>query len=218
MRKIKVYSLDGGSLSWIKNSEQTHDPSKADLIILEGGADWSPSLYNQRANGYCHWFNPRRDADEMGILKFAIQNNIATFGICRGMQGQTIANNGTLVQHISHPGQHNITLYDGSVMPTNSLHHQLCNPYDLPEENYKVLGWSNGLSPVYIGENDETVSFNEAALLRDGRIKEPEIIFYPKTKCLGVQFHPEMMNPIREIAVKCNELIEELLITGTIAS
>lgn len=216
-KKVNVYSLSGGSLGWIRNSRRVKNLYEADILVLEGGADIDPKIYGQEPNSTVNWLSPERDAREIDVLNKSIESGKLIVGICRGAQLQTAVNGGVLVQHINHPGRHNIRLYDGQVLETNSLHHQLCNPYSLPKSDYKVLGWSLGLSDTYLGEGDKDVEFPEHAFDENDRVMEPEIIYFPKTRCFGVQFHPEMMREGTPIQNKVNDMIEELLLTNTIA-
>ena len=70
----------------------------------------------------------------------------------------------------------------------NSCHHQMCYPYDLPKDEYEVLSWTEEISNKYVA--DAKVNFDETTLDENGAFKEPEMIWYPKTRCLGVQGHP----------------------------
>ena len=67
-----------------------------------------------------------------------------------------------------------------------SNHHQLMYPFDV--ENYKILGYSNGLSSTYLNGNNEEIElkYNTNKLGIQTAI-EPEIVFYPDTKCLCLQ-------------------------------
>lgn len=209
---IKTFSLSGHSLSWIFNSKKS-SYEEADVIVLEGGADWNPRLYNEKPNRYVNWLSESRDAKEWHLMELAKRDNKIIFGICRGLQGLTIFNGGKLVQHINHPGYHTVYTNDGQKHLSNSLHHQMCNPFNLPEKDYVVLGYTKGLSSCYLGEREEPVAMKKD---EQGFIIEPEIIYFPKTKSLGAQYHPEMMPYDDDAVIKCNAYIQELFKTGTI--
>lgn len=70
----------------------------------------------------------------------------------------------------------------------NSCHHQMCYPYNLKKDEYEVLSWTEGISRRYRAGIE--LEFPEFALDREGKFKEPEMIWYPKIRCLGVQGHP----------------------------
>lgn len=93
----------------------------------------------------------------------------------------------------------------------NSCHHQLCYPYDLSKDEYEVLAWTEGLSKRYLADVPEEKLFpKEVALDEEGIIKEPEMIWYPKTRCLGVQGHPEW-GPGKPALDYINKVIREKL-------
>lgn len=80
---------------------------------------------------------------------------------------------------------------EGNTYGMNSCHHQMCYPYDLPTTDYEVLAWTEGLSDHYTADVPKKTKFPKVALDDKGVFKEPEMIWYPKTNCLGVQGHPE---------------------------
>lgn len=211
MSRIKVFN--GGH--WVRNSVESSFED-ADLVIMPGGADWNPNLYGQKPNSHTNWFSPTSDERQWSLMEDAVKYGKIVFGICRGLQGLTILNGGTLIQHIEHPGGHVAKFKDGSELRTNSIHHQMCFPYNLPEDAYKVLAWTEELSPVHLGEGDVQIKFPEHALDENGRFKEPEVIYYPKTRSLGAQSHPEMMREGTPFQTKMNDYIWELFETGTI--
>jgi len=109
-------------------------------------------------------------------------------------QLQTVMAGGKLVQHVTnHHHHHTCKTIDGDTIITNSIHHQMCYPWDLPTDEYIVLSWTEGISNTYLDGWDQEIKFPDIALTNEGKVIEPEIIWYPKKRWLGVQFHPEMM-------------------------
>lgn len=193
--KFKTFTVgnynDG---DWIDNSTNTHNFEKADIIIFPGGIDVSPTLYGENRGKYTQVGKPsQRDIDETKIYKEAIKAGKYIVGICRGLQLLTVLNGGKLVQHMNHNSGHIVDTFDGQKCYTNSLHHQLAYPWDIPQENWDLIMWTKGLSNTYLNGNDEEIEFPHNAITDDGYIIEPEGIFFPKTKTLAVQWHPEMM-------------------------
>ena len=201
----KTFSLRGGSLGWIKGGVQS-SYEDANIIVLEGGGDWNPTLYKQKPNSHVRYWDDTRDAQEMRLIQEATRDGKIIFGICRGIQGLTIHNGGTLVQHISHPGTHVVKDFKGEHYYFNSCHHQMCNPFNLPDDDYRVLAWCDGLSPMYKGEKEMPVHMPI----------EPEVLFFPKTRHLGAQGHPEWMQDSSPAVQRMNDYIEQLLLTNTI--
>ncbi len=108
-------------------------------------------------------------------------------------QLMTVLAGGKLIQHVSnHQGSHDCKTLTGDIIHTNSIHHQMCYPWNLPEDEYVVVSWTEGNSTCYLNGNDDEILFPDIALTENGEVIEPEIIWYPKKRWLGVQWHPEM--------------------------
>jgi gamma-glutamyl-gamma-aminobutyrate hydrolase PuuD len=126
-------------------------------------------------------------------------------GICRGIQFLNVMNGGTMMHHLEgHAGSvHMMDTASGEEIMVNSLHHQMC----LPGPDAKVLGWaSEPLSQLYIGSHDEIVDYHGP---------EIEALFYPKSGCAGVQYHPEMMRSNSEGALWYVKMVDDLLTLST---
>ena len=95
--------------------------SRLDGLILAGGSDLDPALYgaerdprtdatspdldaaepDPRTTGV----RPQRDAGEVALLRAAVEADLPTLGICRGMQLMSAYAGGKLVQHLE-SGEH----------------------------------------------------------------------------------------------------------------
>jgi putative glutamine amidotransferase len=163
--------------------------SSCDALVLSGGIDIDPALYegsdNYPAMPEGGW-NTARDLFEKELFTTALEQNKPILGICRGMQLINIALGGTLIQHISgsdiaHRGtqdeRHQVKVDHGSMLQSiaggsnneiNSAHHQALDK----------LG--RGLK--------------ENCRAHDGIVEGIEWA-EPETKpfLLGVQWHPERM-------------------------
>lgn len=209
---IKVYVVghSTGYASWINNYQIVKGISEADVVLFTGGEDVNPKLYNEKIGRYTH-FNITRDSNEILKMKEAVELNKPVFGICRGAQLMCVLAGGKLVQHMQHPSHHNLIFYDNTEVMTNSLHHQLQYPYDIPNEDYKILAYANGLSNTYLDGNNNNISMKYVK----GREVEPEFVYYKKLKGLGIQGHPEMMGKNTRLVKLCNMYLNHL-IEGTI--
>ena len=143
---------------------------------------------------------------EMNLIRSATKAGKVVFGICRGIQGLTIYNGGSLIQHINHPSRHNVINERGETYEFNSCHHQMCNPFDLPKEDYRVLAWADNLSPMHLVENNINLKIDI----------EPEVLYFPKSRHIGAQGHPEWMSESSKAVINMNNYIDELLLTNTI--
>lgn len=91
-------------------------------------------------------------------------------------------NGGKLVQHQDNPlFIHNIKTYTDEDMLITSTHHQAAYPYNLKKDEYKILGWTTDISKFHQDGNQKELPLD----------KEVEIVYYPKTRCLGIQGHPK---------------------------
>ncbi|RDY27017.1 gamma-glutamyl-gamma-aminobutyrate hydrolase family protein [Romboutsia weinsteinii] len=162
--------------------------SKMDGILLSGGVDVDPILYNEEPREKLGTVNPTLDEFNLIAIKIALELNKPILGICRGLQVLNIVLGGTLYQdldyidgsYIKHvqnskpySATHSIKVDDSSVLKeilgenvyVNSYHHQ----------SIKDLG--NGLRAI--------------AYSCDGIIEAVEKI--DSNFVIGVQWHPESM-------------------------
>jgi hypothetical protein len=118
-------------------------------------------------------------------------------------------NGGRLIQHVTnHSGYHTITLNDGKHLKVNSTHHQMMYPYELPEEDYRIIAHAEGLSGMYLN-GDDTGFIDDSTGEPIKSIDEPEIVFYPNTSALCIQSHPEMQGYPEETLNYLKTLLEE---------
>jgi putative glutamine amidotransferase len=154
-----------------------------DVVIVHGGADISPALYNKQLSfmSDAEAEPSRRDEIEWSIMQRAKQLGCPIIGLCRGGQMLTALAGGYLIQHIeNHFGTHPVVTRDNKIIQVNSIHHQMMVPYGTDHE---LIAWSkHKLSNVYFDE-DKNVAHSI----------EPEFIYYPSLKGFAIQWHPEMM-------------------------
>ena len=191
-----------------------------DALILWGGEDISPSLYNQKVSRSAAKSTPsNRDVFEWEMMREAVRYGKPIIGVCRGAQIACAFAGGSLVQHVDghNSNRHTIRTIDGYDIEANTVHHQMMNPYNLPKEDYSLLAWTKtALSPVYVGENHEQVLKLDDGTPFSSKV-EPEIIYFHKIKALCIQGHPEWM-PNTRFAEYCVEKAKELMTAGTIYS
>lgn len=167
-------------------SEMTN---KNSVLIVWGGADIHPSFYGRPINGSHVGNHPSaRDDIEYTLIETAIDKGIPIVGVCRGAQMLCAVAGGRLAQDVEGHGWgvHTITTTSGDILETSSVHHQMMYPYN--DDGLllgEILATCKPRSPHY-----KDLTIEEAEKFADG---EPEIIWFPKVKGLGIQGHPEYM-------------------------
>jgi putative glutamine amidotransferase len=162
-------------------------------LLLPGGGDIDPQLYERSRHPRTEKVSRRRDDFELAILEAALSRDLPIFAICRGFQLLNVLLGGTLDQHLSdHPERlehwrdmpraepaHAIHVKEGSLLAeilgatevqVNSHHHQ--GPEDVAQELEQVAWATDGVL--------------EAVVMRN------------RTWVVGVQWHPEVMAPVDE--------------------
>ena len=171
---------------------------RLDGLLIPGGVDMDPRQYGEEVRPECGNLDPARDAVELQLTRWAIEDGKPVLGLCRGLQVINVAQGGSLWQDL--PSQnpsfakhdffpttgferdylaHGVDLTSGSRLQTlleaprvqvNSMHHQ----------GIKKLGNSLVASATSDDGLIEAVEGNSDAFL------------------IGVQWHPEifeMANP-----------------------
>lgn len=193
-----------GTIFKHKKDIKQHGLKDIDCLVLWGGTDIHPSFYGQKAHQYNHMkgMEPSvRDIFERKAVLLCQAKKIPIIGVCRGAQLLCALLGGSVIQDVQgHAGgSHAMELYDGRVVMTNSLHHQMMYPYDIKHE---LLAWSHyGRSSYY---EEETVGVNKKEMF--GK-PEPEIVWFPQIQGLAIQGHPEGYGPPKEFIDVCNELV-----------
>lgn len=137
-----------------------------------------------------------RDQAEAKLMAQAIDKGIYILGVCRGAQLACAMLGGILVQHVDgHAmGSHRITTTEGKKYMVTSAHHQMMYPWEV---EHKLLAWSSiPRSTVYMGITEQELEAWPVQEYEDEKpgLIEPEVVWFPTIKCLGVQGHPEWMN------------------------
>ena len=70
-----------------------------DGLIIAGGADVEPERYGETRHPTVVT-TPARDAGELPLARYALNNGIPLLGICRGLQVMAVASGGRLHQHL----------------------------------------------------------------------------------------------------------------------
>lgn len=184
-----------------RGMEVVNSVEEADLVCFTGGEDVNPALYGQKCHAWTH-FNDARDEREMIVFDKCVKAGKPVVGICRGGQFLNVLSGGAMYQHVTkHGNPHNITdLRTGEVVYVSSTHHQMMKPSE--SGIIIAVATEGGSREWYNGE------------VREFEISDTdiEVVFYPETKALCFQPHPEYVSdaysPMREYFFS---LIDEFL-------
>lgn len=170
--------------------------------IFWGGADLDPSFYNRERSDMCGHSDKYNDEDTINQMKEMIEQGIPIIGICRGAQVLNVVNGGILTQHIEgHTHSHDISLYDidgdiTDVVNVTSTHHQMMIPHK---------------SGIILGKDQQSVVGKHWDNVNEDYIYKYviEVVYYPETKSLCIQPHPEWMNQEKSFIKWINQFIKE---------
>lgn len=152
--------------------------STCDGLVVTGGGDVNPKLYDTERHPQTQWPSPERDMRELVLLGAARDLGIPVLGICRGLQIITVEAGGALYQHVPDRVKH--SNHDCSMMPVTTVRGSILNrtmgdhPNVLHLHHQSLRRTPDGFQ-VSARHADGTV---EAIESTDGRV-------------VGVQFHPE---------------------------
>ncbi len=172
----------------------------ADVVVFTGGSDVDPSVYGHKKIART-WPDLKRDILEYEIYSEALRLGKPMLGICRGAQFLTACQrNGYLVQDVKgHIGAyHDIQFEDGDVMEISSTHHQMMYPFEV--EGHQLLAWTKI-------PKSASYEFGDKVLLSLPKMREPEVVYYPNTKCFCIQGHPESMRRDEKVIGKLKDMI-----------
>ena len=158
-----------------------------DGLVLSGGADIDPDYLGEEPLD-CISVNPRRDAQELMLVRLAVERQIPVLGICRGIQMLTAALGGKLYQDIK--TQHGRPCIEHSQTIARGL-----PSHDVKIEKDSLLYSLMGTESLAVNSfhhqavKEVPQGFRVTATAPDGIIEAMEsTAFRP---ILGVQWHPE---------------------------
>jgi putative glutamine amidotransferase len=202
MTYVKAVHATGGRAVLITPDDPDPDVLESlDGVLFSGGGDIDPANWGAEKHPTTD-IDPARDASELMLMKAALEMDLPTLGICRGMQVMAVAVGGSLHQHlpdlIGHDrhraapgtdplavdaaayGRHDVVIKPGTEahqllgahLTVNSFHHQAVDD----PGTFTVTGWCPDDRVIEIIE-DQRRSF-----------------------ALGVQWHPERTGDLRVFA------------------
>ena len=171
---------------------------RIDGLLLSGGGDVSPSLYQEIDRFPLSNVRTERDAIEIWLAKWAIESNLPLLGICRGEQLLNVALGGTLYQHLPVEFASNLRHDTPDFVKKDFIAHQVTISrgsflHQILTEDFIDVNSRHHQAVQKLG-NGLVVS----ATANDGLIEAIELP--GKIFCVGVQWHPENLQsmPVHE--------------------
>ncbi len=202
-KKITYHSLAGDAgVQGLLNPagyQEVSNPDDADIIVFNGGEDVGTCLYGEKPISFSNEFASGRDRYEQELYRLHAGKKFL-FGICRGSQFLNVMNGGKLWQDVNNHGQSHqiLDLVSGKVYRATSTHHQQMRP--TPDGELIAVASECTLKRA----EGETQTINPK-LTPD---MDVEIVWYPKSRSLCVQGHPEYV-PGSHFADYCLHLLHQ---------
>jgi putative glutamine amidotransferase len=193
----------------IDNPDEILD--RIDGFMLAGGCDIDPARYGQELHPETTGIVPLRDEVELALLTRAVERDMPTLCVCRGMQLLNIARGGTLIQHLpdvvaSDTHRRHVGTFDGNE------HDVLLAPGSLAAQA------AGSESTATKSHHHQGVGVIGEGLLVTGRSTDddlPEAIELPDSSfVLGVQWHPEADDASRIIGAFVDEARQRIAVAS----
>lgn len=199
-------NLFSNVLPWTEGA----DIKKEDAVIFSGGVDIDPAIYGEEMGAMTQQPNKMRDERERIVFRRAQAAGAACIGVCRGAQFLCAVSGGKLIQHVTgHTSTtHNILLdlqaeanddWMDILFPSAGDHHQMMWPHSV--NNHVLLAYSKIESKIYCDYGKQLVN---------GR--QPEVVWFPDTRSLCIQGHPEWEKEKAVFPRYCNYLVRKLIL------
>jgi len=161
-----------------------------DLVVFTGGSDVDPYFYDDNKIDKTY-SDKSRDFFELEVYNHCKILELPMVGICRGAQFLNVMNRGVLIQHVNNHNScdHIIHTPDDKMLTVTGDHHQMI----YPKGDYELLAWAKESTVFETGGKVKVKNFHSKLAGR-----EPEVVFWPTTRCLGFQYHPEWMSESSE--------------------
>lgn len=167
-----------------------------DALLLSGGGDINPKLYNQSVRKRLTDIEPRRDAFEIMLIDAAIKFRKPIFGICRGFQLLNVYFGGLLEQDLRTVEDAKV-LHDVFELERFEKVHEVSIRRD--SKLYKAVNNERIAVNSFhhqcidkLGENLIPVAWSDDNIVEAFELDSDMMVF-------GVQWHPEMMTEKDEI-------------------
>ena len=202
MTYVKAVHATGGRAVLITPDEPGTDVLESlDGIMFSGGGDIDPAHWGAGRHPATD-IDPARDTAELMLMRRALEMDLPTLGVCRGLQVMAVAAGGSLHQHlpdlIGHD-RHRAAPGTDPLAADASAYGRHDVVVKLGSRAHALLGSHLTVNSFHHQAIDDPGTFVPTGWCPDDRVIE--IIEHPgKTFALGVQWHPERTGDLRVFA------------------
>ncbi|MCB0075949.1 MAG: gamma-glutamyl-gamma-aminobutyrate hydrolase family protein [Anaerolineales bacterium] len=163
-----------------------------DGIFLCGGVDIDPTAYDAKRHFLCGTTDPDRDATEIQLVRWAVQDHKPVFGVCRGVQVINVACGGTLHQDVAQAYPNSIK---HDYFPVQGRYERHLLTHSVEVDAHSDLGRMLGVPRLKVNSmHHQAIDRLGNGLIAtswspDGVVESVESI--NNHYLLGVQWHPE---------------------------
>ena len=161
--------------------------SRLDGLILSGGGDIDPEIYNGKSHVTIYNVDRERDRSEISLAQLILSTNIPVLGICRGLEVLVVATGGSLIPHLPdevgevviHRAHQSSSIEHSVKIAANSRLAEIVGATEL-----NVFSWHHQAASIVPQE------WNVTAQAADGVIEALEHKHHPWA--IALQWHPEL--------------------------
>ena len=181
---------------------------RLDGVLLSGGDDIDPARYSTRANAHLGTVLPRRDAAELAIARYVMEETEKPLlGICRGIQVMNVAMGGSLYIDLPDEGKlaHSLGMY-----PRGAVSHKV----EVADGTHLAEIMGAGERSVNSFHHQAVKELAEPFIVSARSLPDDviEAIEMPGHRfAVGVQWHPEELTSREEAA----ELFRRFVLAAT---
>lgn len=160
---------------------------RLDGVILSGGGDVNPELYQGTPHEAIYMVNAERDSSEIELTKNIVDMQLPMLNICRGVQVLNVALGGSLIEHLPDEVGEEIT---HRASPPSAVRHGV--EIEPGSQLARILEQTEVTAASWHHQAIRQVApgLQVVARAADGIIEAVEMPGHPWL--IGVQWHPEM--------------------------
>lgn len=163
--------------------------AEIDGLILSGGGDVAPDLYNDQPHPRLGQVDRARDRFEMALVRRAVDRGRPILAVCRGIQVLNVALGGNLYQDLS-------SEREGGIQHHQKAPHDVATHRVWIDENSRLHQITGQKQPMVNSRHHQAVKdiadhLVRAATAPDGVVEAVEHV--EAAFVIGVQWHPESL-------------------------